>query len=154
MAKPEGLCGKIVQSKNNLPYPQRGENIIRHKATTTKAPSIDKHKVGQVEKSPCIIFRHRRGSRHQIQKHKLPISDKNRETTRTCRERSPEERAVYFRGNRERERKGTERKYFSASPLVGSLLTFLPKQESKASRQGGTVIQSQQAYRNSTPRRY
>ena len=64
--------------------------------------------------------------------YKLSTIDKNRGTTRACRESSPEERAVYFRGNREREHKGIERKFFSASPLVGSLLTFLPKQESKA----------------------
>ena len=72
--------------------------------------------------------------------YKLPTSDKNKETIWACRERSPEERAVYFRGNREREPKGIERKFFSASPLVGSLLTFLPKQESKAPRQGTNLF--------------
>ena len=68
-----------------------------------------------------------------MQRYKLPTIDTEQENDLS---EAPGEEAGgeggYFRGKGERERKGIERKFFSASPLVGSLLTFLPKQESKA----------------------
>ena len=69
-----------------------------------------------------------------MQSYKLPTIDKEQENDLS---EAPGEEAGgeggYFRGKRDRERKGIERKSFSASPPVASLLTFLSTQESKAS---------------------
>ena len=117
-------------------------------AKTTQQPAIGDRKSKHGTRWTCIIFLHRRGSKHPLQRHKLSTIDTEQENDLSG---APGEEAGgeggYFRGEGERERKGIERKSFSASHPVASLLTFLSTQESKASRQGGTVIQSQQGNR-------
>ena len=76
---------------------------------------------------------HLRGRRHRNQRHKLPTSPYEARKRHGHAGRRVQRRGRFISevtGNESV--KGTDRKYFSASPLVGSLLTFLPKQESKA----------------------
>ena len=80
---------------------------------------------------------HRRGRRHRLHTQKLPTRPYEARKRHGHAGRRVQRRGRFISevtGNESV--KGTDRKYFSASPLVGSLLTFLPKQESKAPGRG------------------
>ena len=76
---------------------------------------------------------HLRGRRHRLHTQKLPTRPYEARKRHGHAGRRVQRRGRFIsevKGNESV--KGIDRKYFSASPLVGSLLTFLPKQESKA----------------------